>query len=176
MKKKMPQMPDLPPDFPAFIALPSDNESQAVVRVVEGQLVLDDPAALGVMAAVEAHNRGIAKENCLATLRMNADRVAHFKGRMDVLKKSPKEVVIVLINVDDVHGKDMADSLMPGNEAMWQSFRDQGQVPFARGLAEREGIQNCLNLIDSEAAGKLRDSTGTAVVVVDHGTADVYGV
>jgi len=50
------------------------REPMAVVREVNGQVVLDDPVALGIIHAVEKHN-------CRNTLEMNADRVVHFKRR-----------------------------------------------------------------------------------------------
>lgn len=170
MSKKPADMPDLPPDFPAFVVMPEDNTPQAQVRMVDGQLVLDDPAARGVMMAVGKHN-------CKRTLELNADRVAHFKGRMEKLGKTSRDTVIVLINVDDIHGRDLAETLMPGAEAsgMWQSMRDQQQVPYARGLAGREGIEKCVNLLDADFAGeKMRIMKGIPVVVVDFGTVEVF--
>lgn len=62
------------------------------------------------------------------------------------------------------------DALMPGTD--WQAIRDQGQVPFARGLAGREG-QGMLDFLDAEAAGK-RHMNDLAVVVVDYEVADVF--
>lgn len=111
---------------------------------------------------------------CDDTLALQTERVAHFKRRVAERGESPQAVVIVLINVDDVHGRDMADALMPGQEAMWQGFRDQGQTPFARGLAGRAGVQRCLDFISAAAGAKLRAVPGLAVVVIDHGTAAVY--
>ena len=83
-----------------------------------------------------------------------------------------KQAVIVLLSVDDVHGGPLADVLMPGFN--WQEIRDRGEVPFARGLAMREGIQKALGTFDKEAAKKLRGMNDVAVVVVDHGVAEVF--
>ena len=47
-------------------------------------------------------------------------------------------------------------------------------VPYARGLAQREGIQEMLNVIDKEAGEKLEALDGVGVVVVDHGVAEVF--
>lgn len=137
----------------------------AVVREINGQLVLDDPVAVGVIQAVEKHN-------CRNTLEMNADRVAHFKRRLTERGMSAKDAVITVINVDDVHGGPIADALMPGTN--WQEIRNRGEVPFARGLAMREGIQEMLGTFDKEAAEKLRKMADVAVVVVDHGVAEVF--
>lgn len=148
------------------------DEPQAVVREVNGQLVLDDPAALGMIQAVEAHNRGIAKKNCAVFLEQNRDRIAHFVERMKVLGRTPEEVVIVVIDVDDHNGGPIAELLMPGHN--WQQERDKGLVPVARGLAERAGIQEVLQLIDAAAAEYLQSIKGPAVVVISDGTADAY--
>ena len=61
---------------------------------------------------------------------------------------------------------------MPGHD--WQSYRDRGETPFARGLAGREGVRSFLEMIDREAMEKLRSFDGLAVVVVDHGVAEVF--
>lgn len=78
----------------------------------------------------------------------------------------------MILNVDDVHGGPLADALMPGHN--WQEIRDCGEVPFARGLAMRDGIQNAISAFDEEAATKLKDMTDVAVVVVDRGVAEVF--
>ena len=83
-------------------------------------------------------------------------------------------MIITIINVDDHHGGPLAEILMPGHD--WQSYRDQGMIPYARGLAGRGGIEEALALFDPEAAEKLAiwGSSEVAVVVVDHGVAEVY--
>jgi len=141
------------------------NEPRAVVREVDGQLVLDDPYAVAVIKAVEKHN-------CRNTLELNVDRVAHFKQRLMDRNMSADEAVIVVINVDDIHGGPLADALMPGHN--WQEIRDRGEVPFARGLAMRDGIQEFLEHFDCEAATKLKEITDIAVVVIDRGVAEVF--
>ena len=137
----------------------------SVVREIDGQMVLDDPEALAVIRAVN-------KLNCCNTLDLNADRVGHFKYRLNERGMTADQAVIVLLNVDDVHGGPIADALMPGFN--WQEIRDQGEIPFARGLAGREGIQKILGGFDNDAATKLRGMSEVAVVVVDHGVAEVF--
>lgn len=137
----------------------------AIVREVDGQLVLDDPEAVALI-------RAVSKDNCKNTLKINAARVEHFKRRLAERGMAAKEAVIVLLNVDDVHGGPLADALMPGHN--WQEIRNRGEVPFARGLAMREGIQDALSAFDSEAAEKLQKMADVAVVVVDHGVAEVF--
>lgn len=141
------------------------DSPRAVVREFDGQLILDDPDAVAVFHAVSKHN-------CRTTLEMQAERVAHFKNRATVLGKSPDDVVIVLVNVDDVHGGQLADLLIPGCD--WQAIRDQGEVPFARGLAARSGMQEILATFDQDAASKLLAMSELAVVVVDHDVAEVF--
>lgn len=136
-----------------------------VIREIDGQLVLDDPEAVAVINAVGKHN-------CKNTLEINADRVDHFRQRLAERGMTADQAVIVLLNVDDVHGGLLADVLMPGHN--WQEIRDRGEVPFARGLAMRDGIQDALGTFDEDAATKLQGMTDTAVVVVDHGVAEVF--
>ena len=147
------------------------DEPRAIVHEIDGQLVLEDPDALGVIEAVEAHNRRQGKKHCEETLRLNQDRVEHFANRIAELGLDDSDVVIVIINVDDVHGAPIADLLMPGFN--WQEIRDRGEVPFARGLAGREGIQDVLTSFDESSAERLAWTKG-AVVVIDHGVAEVW--
>lgn len=143
-----------------------NDSPRATIREIDGQLVLDDPDALAVIRAVQKHN-------CRATFENNADRVVHFKQRVEDLQLAASDVVIVVLNVDDPNGGPIAEKLMPGYD--WSEMRDAGMIPFARGLAEREGIQGVLELMqDDAAAAKLRDMDGLAVVVVDHEVAEVF--
>src|SRR3989344_5009473 len=112
------------------------------------------------------------RQNCRNTFKMNADRITHFKQRLSELGMTADQAVIVLLNVNDVHGGQLADALMPGQN--WQKIRDLGQVPFARGLAMRAGIVDAISLFDEEAANKLKGMAEVAVVVVDRGVAEVF--
>lgn len=142
-----------------------EDSPQAVVREVDGQLVLDDPVAVAVI-------RAVGKHNCRNTFDLNADRIAHFKRRLFERGMSASDALITVLNVDDPHGGPLADALMPGHN--WQQYRDRGEVPFARGLAMRAGIEKALDTFDKEAAEKLRGMTDVAVVVVDHGVAEIF--
>jgi len=142
------------------------DEPRATVREIDGQLVLDDPDAVEMI-------RAVGKHNCEQTFKDNIDRVEHFMSRINQLGKSPSEIVIVIINVDDPYGQPIAEALMPGHD--WQSYRDQGQIPFARGLAERSGIEDIVETFDKEAADALRARPNQfCTVVVDHGVAEVF--
>jgi hypothetical protein len=136
------------------------------VEMVDGQLVLNDPAAVGMIKAVGKHN-------CKNTLEINADRVQHFKRRITERGSHSGEMVIVLLNVDDPNGAFVANILLPNMN--WQEIRDRGEIPFARGLALREGIQKMVDALDREVGERL-EKAGTAVVVMDHGVVEVFEV
>ncbi len=144
-----------------------------------GELVLVDPAAEGMIAAVEAHNLKIAKRNCQTFFEQQKDRVEHFIGRMKARNLTQKDVVIVLVDVDDPSGGPLAKLLMPDTPPEhWQQFRDKGQVPIARGLAIRDGLQEFVDLLDPGEAGTLRRLCvlDIGVVVVAYNTCRVFEV
>jgi hypothetical protein len=148
----------------------SDDYPQAVVREIDGELVLDDPMALAIIQAF----KGASLQKTLAD---NADRVAHFKRRIIERGMTLQEVCIVIINVDNSAGGPIANLLMPGTD--WDAIRAQGQIPFARGLAMREGMQNALDMIDketgtTEAGQQLRRAEGVPVIVMDHERIEVF--
>lgn len=140
----------------------------ATIREINGQLVLDDPDALGMIKAV-------GQANCKETLSTQLDRVQHFVRRIDERGLTTDDVVIGLLNVDDPHGGPLADILMPDYD--WQAVRDRGEIPFARGLAHRAGIQGAVDLVDTNVGARLRAIRGNpAVVVMDHGVVEVFEV
>jgi hypothetical protein len=145
----------------------NDETPRATVRIVDGQIVLDDPDALAMARAVDKHN-------CRGVRDANLDRVLHFVGRMRALRLDARAVVIVVLNYDDVHGGELARAAMPDYD--FEAVRARGEVPFARGLIDREGMEHALSLFDVEAHEKLRGWPGIAVVVVDFGVAEVFGV
>lgn len=139
---------------------------RAVVRSDgEGGLILDDPTALGMI-------QGIGKVNCEATLRMNADRIPHFKRRVAERGMNPSEVAILVFNADDRHGSQMLDIMFSGHD--WQAMRDRGEIPFGRGIGYREVLVELVEQFDKEAAEKLRTMQELVVLVVDHGVAEVF--
>ena len=144
-----------------------ENENIPMVKEIDGKLVLIDPEAVAIINAIN-------KINCKAAFDINADRIEHFKRRIDELGKTPQEVIIGIISVDDEHGEVIADLVMPG--VNWQEFRDRGEKPFARGLILRSFMQKELELFDPEAADKLKNSEGVLAVVVDCGVAEIYPV
>lgn len=139
-------------------------EGMAYVEKVGDKMVLHDPVAVALSVA-------LAKQNCETTLSNNADRIPYFKERAKIRGLSSDQAVIVIVNVDDENGGIMAEALMPGYN--WQVYRDQGEIPFARGLADRDYVTQCLSAFDHDAHEKLQATTELSVVVVDHGTAIV---
>ena len=142
------------------------EDVRATVREINGQLVLDDPDALGVATAVALHN-------CTAVFDANADRVKHFAKRIEEKGLTPADVLIVILNVD-TNGATLAEGLMPGHN--WQEYRDRGEIPFARGLAGRDGVQDYLDMVHPESGVELAKIKGVAAVVVDYGVAAVFRV
>lgn len=132
-----------------------------------GEIILNDPMGLAVARAVEKHN-------CRLTFEANADRVSHFRNRCIERGDDPASVCIVLANVDDPHGGILAEALMPGFD--WGPIRAKGEVPFARGLANRQGVHQFLTLVDAQASFKLAafSTDPLPVVVVDHGVCEVF--
>lgn len=138
-----------------------------VERGENGELVIVDPVAVGVATAV-------AKHNCRTLLEMNADRIKHFRQRAVDLGYTDKQVCIAILNADDAHGRILADMSMPRHD--FQQYRDRGELPVARGLVTRDGMEAALSTFDDQAAVKLQEFEGLAVVVVDHGVAEVFPV
>ena len=141
-------------------------EPEAYVTDVDGELVLVDPMACAIIDAIN-------KSLCSKTLEDQLDRVRHFTNRITELGKNPADVTIVLLNVNDPLAGQIADTLMPGHD--WQQYRDRGEVPFARGLAGRDGMQNILDEISPAEGDKLRGAgDAVTVIVMDHGTVEVF--
>jgi len=127
-----------------------------------------------MIAAIEHHNRGIARQNCLAFLKLNEERMTHFARRIIERGMTPQEVVITCIQVDDNFGGLLADALMPGHD--WQPIRDQGQEPCARGLAARAPIEELLLKSHPEAGKTLEATDSYTIVLVDVGSSSVRRV
>lgn len=137
------------------------------MKPTDRPILMLTPAETGALLAVQ-------KYNCRVLLEANAERIRHFAERAEVRGLTPADAVIVLINVDAPYGAPFADALMPGHD--WQSYRDRGETPIARGLAGRDGVADVVRVIDKSAADKLDAATRLAVVVVDCGTVEVFGV
>lgn len=141
------------------------NEPTAKVEVgPNGELILIDPMACAVAKAV-------AKHNCKNTFDAHADRVIHFFNRVVELGLNSQNTVIVIANVDDPLGSILADVLMPGFN--WNEIRQRGEIPFARGLAVRDGVIEFVKKVDPEIV--IDDNPEQVqVIVVDHGTCEIF--
>jgi hypothetical protein len=144
-----------------------EQDYEAYVTVIDGKTVLVDPVAYAFMQAVN-------KANCENTYLAQIERLQHFKNRISEKGLDPKTVVINLINVDAPYGGEIAEALMPGYD--WQQHRDKGEIPFARGLAMREGMIEIIALIDKEVAEKIRNMEEVPVIVVDHSVVEIFPI
>lgn len=140
----------------------------ARVLEVDGQIVLDDPDGLALIDVV-------AKHNCRHTFELHKDAVAHFKNRITELGLASAQVAIVVLNVEDPCGGRMALALMPKSEALWAEIRGRGETPFARGLAERAGIEEVVKNLDPGCWERMR-TMETVVMVMDHDTVEVFEI
>ncbi len=144
---------------------------EATVHEIDGQLVLVDPQAVAVLKAVGQYN-------CRASFEINQERINYFAERSRL--QPPGSVVIVILNMDDPVGALLGDALMPGYD--WDAIRAQGQIPFARGLAERFGVADFIAEYDIEALSQLEAldpiptdyKSSLPVVVIDHGVIAVF--
>lgn len=91
---------------------------------------------------------------------------------MLTLGLSPTDYLIVVLNVDDANGGALAENLMPGHD--WSAIRALGQIPYARGMAERSGIAEVVTHLDSEAARELEAIAGVAVLAMDRGIVTAF--
>lgn len=130
--------------------------------------VLHDDVAAEIIWAVERENvrRSLAD--------VHRDRVEHFARRIAELGSSPSDVAIVVLNVDDHQGGQLAEALMPGHD--WSQIRACGETPFARGLVKRPGLQELLDGTCVSAAAELRGIAGLAVVTMDRGVIAAFGL
>ena len=143
----------------------SKKDQQAYVTVIDGKIVLVDPVDYAVIQVIN-------KSNCENTYLDQMDRIQHFKNRITEKKLDPETVVITVINVDSLYGAEIAEALMPGHD--WQQYRDKGEVPFARGLAMKEGMVERIAFFDKEAAEKIKQTIEIPVIVMDYNVVEIF--
>lgn len=125
-----------------------DDPTARVTRADDGTLVLVDPDAAAVAEAVARHN-------CEAFLALNADRVEHFLRRAATLRaEGRRDLCLVILDVDDSLGSELADVLMPGYD--WQAIRDRGEKPVARGLVTLSGMVDVFEQVAAQHATALK--------------------
>lgn len=135
---------------------------------IDEDMVLRDPGAVAFVSAVKRENvrRMLVSDH--------AERIRHFALRVAALGRSPRDTLVVVLNVNDPNGAALADVLMPGGP--WSEIRARGEVPWARGLVERGGIQEVFDHRFPEAAAELRDIDGVAVVAMDRGVVAAFSM
>jgi hypothetical protein len=137
---------------------------RAIIREIDGQLVLDDPDALAVIRAIERENI----RRFLATTEAMRDRVWHFASRIrDPHGDDGTRWLVIMLCVDDPNGAVLAEALMPGHD--WGAIRARGEVPWARGLADRAALQSMLDAAYPDVGNELRAIAGVAVLAMDRG-------
>jgi hypothetical protein len=146
----------------------SDAPTATVYTLPDGTLVLDDPVALAVMRVLD-------RRNCRQRLVDHAEAIIRFRQRIEDRGMSAATAIIVLVCADSNLGPELADVLgMP--EGWDQPFREKGELPFARGIAHRAGMQDILDQIDPDAGNQLRNAPGLCVLVVDFNTFEVFEI
>lgn len=147
-------------------------EDMAYVTTDEsGQVVLHDPAAEGMIAAVNMVNREAAWRNCGALFEANSDRVEHFRGRLMERGMNLAEWCMIVADVDDTNGGVIADLTMPGHD--WDQYRARDEKPVARGSVNREWLREVIAVFDPMAAERMMRTENFIVVVVTSGIARV---
>ena len=77
----------------------------------------------------------------------------------------------MLANADDVAGNILAKALMPGFN--WDEIRARNEIPFARGLAGRDGVMEFVKSVDPDIV--INDNPQQVeIVVVDYGTCEIF--
>lgn len=147
------------------------DDVTATVELMHGIPVLNDPTALGVIQAIDHHNRKIDQENLQRAREGQAERIQYFLNRMDVRGDDPQDIMIVIFGCDDPVGREFAEVTMPGQESTWQNMRDAGLRPYARGLYHRAVVTEGLGLVYPEVAAQLEAHKGRVGVIVDFNSA-----
>ncbi len=131
--------------------------------------VLRDPHALAVIHAVE-------RENCRRILVNEfMEPLQRFAMRMRERGLTMAQAMLVSFNVDEPVGAAFADEMMPGYA--WDEIRAKGQVPYARGIAMRDGLQEVLDANFPHAGASLRAITeDVAILVADRGIVTVFSL
>lgn len=151
------------------------SEVTAYVTEENGEVVLHDPTAEGVIAAIEEHNRKQAYESCAEIFELNSEAIQRFRKRFIEGAYKPSDRCIVILQVDDQWGGAITSVVMPDTD--WQPIRDQGLEPIARGIVNRKFMHHALAGFDEKAADDLDIiENQIATVVVAHSVARVFAL
>jgi hypothetical protein len=111
----------------------SDEKKATAMDNKEPEEVSMSPVELGFLAACDPRMRFFA---------LNRRSLARFRDRI-VQKGTAEEEFIVCINMNDPEWSLLGETLMPGHD--WQSYRERGEIPVARGIVKAEGIAELLS-------------------------------
>lgn len=114
--------------------------------------------------------QSVAEQRCIDVALEQRERIQHFIERASSDGRNPSELVIVILSMDDQYGAFLGNALMPGQN--WDVFRERGEVPFARGLAVREGVAEYLDYLGATGASKIREAQ-LPVLIIESGMAVV---
>lgn len=121
----------------------------------DGTLVLVDSDGAAVA-------RVVAKRNCTALLALNEERVRHFLQRAHAHRA--ESLCLVVLDVDDPRGGELAGKLMPGHD--WQACRDRGERPVACGLVRLGGMIDYLETLEDGASSAFMWCPDDALPIV----------
>lgn len=81
------------------------------------------------------------------------ERLIQLCARAEVLtQQRGVQCLVVCIDVDDPSWASLVETLMPGQESMWERTRQQGQKPIAQGVVVSAGISDiCAKLATGPA-------------------------
>lgn len=149
----------------------------ARVEMIDGQIVLIDPVAAGMI-------RAVARHNCFLSAQLHRERLGHFARRITELGRNPADTIITLLNADDPFGAALAAYLMPRG---WDTaIREAGARPWARGLVDRVSLSEFFkNLaitaqvpllagIAMDVVAELDAIPGIAVLIADNDTITAF--
>jgi hypothetical protein len=105
------------------------------------------------------------EEVCHNALIENIERVEHFKGRMREKGLTSKDAVIVIINGNDGFGEALASTVMP--EGWDKEYREQGAIPYARGIMYREALGALIGEVAPEVKEAFDVEDKIVVLIVE---------
>lgn len=140
-----------------------DEVRSFIKRDKNGDFVLYDDAALGAYQAISNVNKKRAffnSKNAIYELSSFVkEKIATIQERGTVDSQC-----IVLIDVDDNMGSQLADVLMPGYD--WDQYRVQNQRPVARGIVSMAFIEEIMRTLEGHVLDCREVSKGEGDVGV----------
>ncbi len=116
----------------------------------------------------------VNKNNYRHVFKPYSNRIERFRRHAKELNGPTGHVIILLLNVDDINGGPLSRMILPKHK--WEEARSRKEKPFIRGLFTKELLCKKLDIVNTEAAEKLRDVTRLAIVVVDFNVIEIFEV